>query len=100
MTYSRPGVPPEVSVTGTADARHAVVDVTDHGIGIAEEHLVKIFNVFQRLHSDEDFPGTGIGLAVVHKALALMGGDVSVQSRPGQGSIFTVRLRNAHATDG
>ncbi len=100
LTYKRPGVPAEVAVTWEAGTDHVLVRVADHGIGIPEEHLDKIFNVFQRLHSDEDFPGTGIGLAVVHKALALIGGDVRVQSRPGQGSIFTVRLLTPRATTG
>jgi len=100
LTYRRAGVPAAVSVTWRPGVDEILVSVTDQGIGIPEEHVDKIFNVFQRLHSDEEFPGTGIGLAVVHKAMALMGGDVSVQSHAGQGSIFTVRLPTPRGTTG
>jgi hypothetical protein len=52
----------------------------------------KIFNVFQRLHRDDEYPGTGIGLAIVKKAVEMLGGHVWVESEAGQGSTFYLKL--------
>jgi signal transduction histidine kinase len=68
--------------------------VEDNGIGIAPEHLDKIFGAFERLHSKNVFPGTGLGLAIVRKGAERMGGRVGVESEPGKGSRFWVELRN------
>jgi two-component system, chemotaxis family, sensor kinase Cph1 len=68
------------------------VDVCDTGLGIPAEHLGRIFDVFQRLHSDEEYAGTGIGLAVVHKVAELLDAQLRVASEPGKGSTFTVVL--------
>ncbi len=64
----------------------------DNGIGIDTQYHAKIFGMFKRLHSDEDFPGTGIGLAAVRKALQHLGGSVRVESALGRGSTFFVEL--------
>ena len=69
-----------------------LVKVTDNGIGIAPEYLEKIFNMFQRLHTEDEYPGTGIGLASVKKSVALLGGSVWVESIVGKGSNFFIRL--------
>jgi signal transduction histidine kinase len=69
-----------------------LLQVADNGIGIAPEYREKIFQMFQRLHTDCEYPGTGIGLAIVAKAVRAMGGAMSVESSPGRGSIFNVRL--------
>jgi signal transduction histidine kinase len=69
--------------------------VEDNGIGIAAEHRERIFDVFERLHSSETYPGTGIGLAIVRKGLERMSGKVGVESEVGQGSRFWVELRKA-----
>lgn len=69
--------------------------VEDNGIGIAPEHQAQIFRVFERLHSADDYPGTGIGLAIVRKAVERMGGQVGVESMPGHGSRFWVELQAA-----
>ena len=66
--------------------------IQDNGIGIASEHQERIFHVFERLHGSEHYPGTGIGLAIVRKGAERMGGQVGVQSQPGQGSRFWVQL--------
>ena len=66
--------------------------IRDNGIGIAKEHQERIFGMFERLHSTELYPGTGIGLAIVMKAVERMEGTVGVQSEPGKGSCFWIEL--------
>ncbi len=90
--YRKPDVPSLVSVTSHCDGNNVVVEVSDNGIGIPLEYQEKIFNMFQRLHSEEEYPGTGIGLATVRKSVELLGGSVWVESKVGEGSTFFVRL--------
>ncbi len=87
--------PPEIRVEVRDEGGHVVVLVSDNGIGIAPEYAEKVFTMFQRLHSEDEYPGTGIGLAIVRKAVGLMSGEVWVESRPGRGSTFCVRLRTS-----
>jgi light-regulated signal transduction histidine kinase (bacteriophytochrome) len=95
LTYVRPGEAPVVAVTWKDDAGFVVVRVSDNGIGISAEYFEKIFNVFQRLHTADTYPGTGVGLAVVKRALELQEGAVWVESVPGGGSTFHVRIPKA-----
>ncbi|HEY9603984.1 MAG TPA: ATP-binding protein, partial [Allocoleopsis sp.] len=69
--------------------------VEDNGIGIDSKHQEKIFQVFERLHGAEVYPGTGIGLAIARKGVERMGGRVGVESQLGQGSRFWVELQQA-----
>lgn len=69
--------------------------IVDNGIGIAPEHQERVFRVFERLHGNESYPGTGIGLAIVHKGLERMGGQVGVDSQLGHGSRFWIALPSA-----
>lgn len=72
--------------------------VQDNGIGIAPENHKRIFNVFDRLHGSEVYPGTGIGLAIVRKGVEHMGGRVGVKSQTGQGSRFYIELAKVPET--
>ncbi|PWU13952.1 MAG: hypothetical protein C5B50_18395 [Verrucomicrobia bacterium] len=67
----------------------------DNGIGIAQADIHRIFGMFERVHPREKFEGTGIGLAIVKKAVERMGGRVGVESEPGKGSRFWLELRSA-----
>jgi PAS domain S-box-containing protein len=69
--------------------------IEDNGIGIAAEHLGRLFKVFERLHARDTYPGTGIGLAIVRRALERMGGGSGVESTPGEGSRFWIELESA-----
>lgn len=93
MAYCRPGIAPRIRVSSRPAGDHLVeILVSDNGVGIAPELHEKVFHVFQRLHSQESHPGTGIGLAIVRKSVELMGGSVSVTSEPGVGSTFAFTL--------
>ncbi len=90
--YHNPDIPPQVTISYDTEDKFVVIEVTDNGIGIPPEYQEKIFNMFQRLHSEEEYPGTGIGLATVRKSVGLLGGSVWVESEPGTGSVFFIRL--------
>ena len=95
LKYCQPNVPPVVAITQEEHEGHVVVHVADNGIGIEPRFHEKIFAVFQRLHSHEEYAGTGIGLAVAAKATTLMTGRIWVDSEKGKGSTFHVALKAA-----
>jgi signal transduction histidine kinase len=83
---------PHVEVSARRDGGNIIVEVRDEGIGIAPQHRERIFQVFERLHSTEAYPGTGIGLAIVKRGINRLGGKVWVESAPGKGSRFYISL--------
>jgi PAS domain S-box-containing protein len=89
------GIVPQIRVRAELRRGRVRLWVTDNGIGIAAEHRVRIFQVFQRLHGMTDYPGTGIGLAIVRRGAERMGGDAGVESEPGVGSSFWIELVEA-----
>lgn len=88
-------VKPHILVRAETRGDRVRLWVEDNGIGIAPEHQERIFGVFQRLNKAEDYPGTGIGLAIVRRALERMKGRAGVQSQPGRGSRFWIELEKA-----
>lgn len=92
LTYRRPHVEPEVSLGWYEEEGDVVLTVADNGIGIPADYQDKVFNVFQRLHSDDEYPGTGIGLANVKKCVDMLSGAVWLESAEGTGTTFFVRL--------
>jgi PAS domain S-box-containing protein len=96
IKFHRPGCAPQVSIAIERTSHHtARITVKDCGIGIAPQHLERIFRVFERLHGIEEYPGTGIGLAIVKRGSERMGGTCGVESILGQGSSFWVELPEA-----
>lgn len=92
LKFVRAGEIPRVEIEARAAPDGGVrLAVRDHGIGIDLAYREKIFRIFEKLHT-EPFPGTGIGLAIVQKAVARLGGTVRVDSEPGKGSHFIVDL--------
>jgi len=87
--------PPQIEVWTEPHNGFLRIWVTDRGIGIASQYHQKIFGLFQRLHSHDAYPGTGIGLALVRKGLERMGGRIGLESEPGQGTRFWFELREA-----
>ena len=97
VKFHAPGVAPKVEMSvGRGQQGRVRISVTDNGIGIEPEHQEKIFKVFERLHGLEEYPGTGIGLAIVKRGIERMGGAYGVHSIPGQGSTFWIELRGAY----
>jgi PAS domain S-box-containing protein len=92
LTYRRAGVAPHVTLSSIAHGATVTLAVADNGIGIAPDHHEKIFEVFARLHADDAYPGTGIGLAIARKAARLMGSDITLTSEVGVGSTFAIEL--------
>lgn len=89
------GQPPAVIIRSETIGDVVKIWVEDKGIGIAPHHLTRIFQVFGRVYGEKEYPGTGIGLAIVKRAVQKLGGDVGVESTLGQGSRFWFTLRKA-----
>ncbi|WP_013334383.1 sensor histidine kinase [Gloeothece verrucosa] len=99
LKFIKPDIQPQIDIFVTTERQDnqdwIKLSIVDNGIGIAPEHQERVFQVFERLHGAESYPGTGIGLAIVRKGLERMGGRVGVQSLLGQGSHFWIALPKA-----
>lgn len=92
VKFVAPGVTPQVRIYTQAIQDRVRLWIADNGIGIPAQSREKIFEVFQRLHSQQEYEGTGVGLAIVAKAVERMGGRTGVESEVGHGSHFWVEL--------
>jgi len=88
----QPGTEPQVNIRVDPTEDGWEIRVTDHGIGIAPEHLERIFEPFHRLHTRDQVPGTGVGLAICRRVARLHGGEIRAESIPGQGTTMIVSL--------
>jgi signal transduction histidine kinase len=96
VKFTNPGVKPWVRVWVEPRDGRLRIWVEDRGIGIPQDSQERIFGMFQRLHRSEEYPGTGVGLALVRKVVQRMGGTMGLESAPGQGSKFWVELPKAN----
>ncbi|MFB6235247.1 MAG: PAS domain S-box protein [Halopenitus sp.] len=84
--------PPSIRVDAEREGNEWVVAVEDDGIGIDSEHTDRVFEVFQRLHTQDEHAGTGVGLAITQRIVERHGGEIWVDSEPGEGSTFYFSL--------
>ncbi len=92
VKYRRPGVPPAITISAHRVGPMVQFAVQDNGIGIEAEYFDRIFEMFRRLHTNDNTSGTGIGLAVVQRIVERHGGTIRVESVPGEGSTFFFTL--------
>ena len=95
VKFVPPGMTPRVNVWSEQHGTRTRVYVQDNGIGIDERHRERIWRVFERLHTREEYPGTGVGLAIVKKAIERMSGTVGVEASAPSGSCFWFELPTA-----
>ena len=92
IKFRKQGVYPVVKISYLELPKEHQFSIEDNGIGIAEHHLNKIFMVFQRLNHQQEYPGTGIGLATCKKIINLLKGNIDVKSELGKGSVFIITI--------
>ena len=92
IKFTRKVAEPRIEVGSKENAESCVLWVRDNGIGFDMKHHDQIFNIFQRLNVTHDYPGTGIGLAIVRKAMERMGGRAWAESKPGHGATFYLEI--------
>ena len=107
MKYRRPDVPPRIQITASnvpgvaystlqPDGLYHQIFVTDNGIGFNEKYIDRIFTIFQRLHTRDQFEGTGVGLAICKRVVAHHQGYITAHSQEGSGSTLVIALSERH----
>ena len=93
IKYRKENSTPMITVSAEESKEHWTFSVKDNGIGIDPEYFEKIFIIFQKLHTKEEYAGTGMGLSIVKKIVENLGGEIWVDSNPGEGSNFQFTMK-------
>jgi PAS domain S-box-containing protein len=93
IKFAKKDVPPEITIGSKEHQDEYEFFVADNGIGIEAPYLSKIFEIFQRLHNMEEYPGTGIGLSICKKIVENHQGKIWAESEPGKGTVFYFTIR-------
>jgi len=100
LKYSAKRADPRITVSGGVEGEEIIYQVEDNGAGFDMRYAEKLFGVFQRLHPDSEFCGTGVGLAIVERIITRHGGRVWAESAPGAGACFHFALPKRGSLDG
>ncbi len=96
IKFSRHVAHPRIEFGYKQGGEQIILWIRDNGIGFDMKYSQRIFEIFERLYRQEDYPGTGVGLALVRKAMHRMGGQVYAESIPGEGATFYLQLSRAY----
>ncbi|MDB5255902.1 MAG: arcB [Chitinophagaceae bacterium] len=92
IKYSAKNPTPLIEISAMVSEEYVTYSVKDNGVGFDMKYVNKLFGVFQRLHSDKEFEGTGVGLAIVHRIITKHGGKIWAEARPNEGACFHFTL--------
>jgi light-regulated signal transduction histidine kinase (bacteriophytochrome) len=99
IKFSRKNDLPVIEIGSYSEENENVYYVKDNGVGFDMQYYDKLFKVFQRLHGQEEFEGTGIGLAIINKIVTKHGGRVWAESKINEGAVFYFSLPKSAETD-
>ena len=103
IKFHKPGEPPRVHLSAERNLEQPdfwTFKVADNGIGIAPRHFERLFVIFQRLHGKQEYPGTGIGLAMCKRIVERHGGKIWIESAAGKGTTIFFTLPSAERGEG
>jgi light-regulated signal transduction histidine kinase (bacteriophytochrome) len=92
LKYCSKSAQPTITLSGQRSANECAYVIKDNGVGFNMDYVGKLFGVFQRLHRADEFEGTGVGLAIVHRIISRHGGRIWAEGKIDQGAVFTFAL--------